>query len=464
MQSVRWAMLTAVVTLWSSVTSTAAPPPPDWWRFLPKAEQNNFWYAQNEKSPIVFVFIHGIFSNSRSCWLYEPADKNPAGAAYWPQLLVTDPALQQPSIYLAGFYTQLDSGKYDMVQAAQELIDALKADRVLEGRSQVIFVGHSTGGIMARYLLTHHSEQFVDKKIGLLLMASPSMGSKLANLGSIPARFLDQQLGRQLEWNSPFLVQLDRDFRALLHDKKTLQIEGREVLEHKFVIKSMFLPSRTVVVEEASGSRYFGPARIIPESDHHSVVKPKNAQDAVHKILVAFYEEHFSPFTKPSQQSLQAQLREAAREIEANPKDAFAFGKRAQAYSELEQLQNALDAYNTALKLYPEYFAAMQGRAIVHAKLKKFDEALADINAAQALLPDHPGPYLMRAMFRQAAAEQTDAASAQRSLHESALGDFSLALERQPKAETLIRTLRAKSLHALGRTEEASAKTPTQKK
>ncbi|MFO1022799.1 MAG: hypothetical protein U0903_19205 [Planctomycetales bacterium] len=440
-----------------SVPTSAAPHYPEWWKYLPRADQNNVWYAQNKDSRTVFIFIHGVFSSSRSCWLYESPDKDPMKCAYWPQLLVEDAALHRPSIYLAGFYTKLNSGRYDMAQAAQELIESLKADRVLEGRREVIFVGHSTGGIMARYLLTHHSEQFTGKKIGLLLMASPSMGSKLANIGHIPAKFMDQQLGMQLEWNSPFLVQLDRDFRALLHDKRTLQIEGKEVIENKFVIESSLIPTRTVVVEEASGSRYFGPARMIGGSDHHSIVKPQSAEDPIHKVLVAFYLERFSPDGKKSQQQLEAQLLEADREIDRNPKDAFAYHKRGQACLGLERLQNALQALDRAIELYPHYFDALQERAIVHARLQQFDRAMTDINAAHDVLPDHPTPYVLRGMFRQSMAEQENDLVRKKELHEAALEDLSLGMRMQTNIGAIVHPLRAKSLQALGRTEEAQA-------
>lgn len=450
----RLGFLVATLMLCAPLPKLEASPPPDWWRFLPRADKNNVWYAQNKDSQTVFVFIHGIFSSSRSCWLYESPDKDQSRSAYWPQLVVTDPALERPSIYLAGFYTKLDAGQYDMAHAAQEIVDALKTDRVLHEKRQIIFVGHSTGGIMARYVLAHHSELFLDKDVGLLLMASPSTGSKLASLGHIPAKFLDQQLGQQLEWNSQFLKQLDRDFRALLHEKKSLKIEGREVIENKSVVHAPLL-SRVVVVEEASGSRYFGPARMIGGSDHHSIVKPQDIEDPIHKVLVGFYLEHFSPQKEKSVAALEAQLREADRNLERNPKDPFAYRKRASAYREQNQLQNALRAYDSAIALYPQYFEALQERATVQARLRRFDAALADINTAHEILPDHPGPYLLRAMIQQDAAQHEEGLSQRQTRHEAALADLSLALRMQPKMAPLVQGLRAKSLQALGRTEEA---------
>lgn len=46
---------------------------------------------------------------------------------------------------------------------------------------KIIFIGHSTGGIVARYILESRVDLFKDKKIGLALYASPSLGSKMAN-------------------------------------------------------------------------------------------------------------------------------------------------------------------------------------------------------------------------------------------------------------------------------------------
>ena len=201
-------------------------------------------------------------------------------------------------------------------------------------------------------------------------------------------------------------MQLDRDFRALLHDKKTLRIEGREVLEHKFVIRSMLLaPAGRWGCGGGVRFAVLRTAQMIAESDHHSVVKPRNADDPVHKVRV--FCGRLPPLARPAAAVVAgAASAEADRAIEANPKDAFAYTEHGEAYAQLEQLQNALEAFHTALKLYPDTLRALQGRGSFYAKMKKFDEALEDIDAARSGYLLRNRPYLMPVMFRRSAAEQ----------------------------------------------------------
>jgi hypothetical protein len=98
------------------------------------------WYGDTEKNPsdTVFVLVHGIFSDSRGCWLYDDK-KDPSKNEYWPHLITTDDRLEHPSIYLGGYYTALDAGPYDARQAAKELRDALTRDGVLQKR-RILFI------------------------------------------------------------------------------------------------------------------------------------------------------------------------------------------------------------------------------------------------------------------------------------------------------------------------------------
>src|SRR5262245_9452550 len=187
---------------------------------IPEDRNNNFWYVRPPADTAV-VFIHGIFSNSRSCWLHKDREKK----VFWPDLIRTDGRLGTVSIYLAGYYTAIDAGDFPISQCAREVLDALgrqDADGtppVLDSPS-IVFVCHSTGGIVARYLLERHAERFRDKTVGLALIASPSLGSGWANLGSAAAWYYNNRLGLQLRWNDATLDDLHGRFKDLVYKRK----------------------------------------------------------------------------------------------------------------------------------------------------------------------------------------------------------------------------------------------------
>ena len=74
---------------------------------IPDGRDNNFWYVYNNSDTVV-VFVHGIFSNSRTCWLHTRGGLT----VFWPDLIRADHRFEAPSIYLAGYYTAIDAGDF----------------------------------------------------------------------------------------------------------------------------------------------------------------------------------------------------------------------------------------------------------------------------------------------------------------------------------------------------------------
>lgn len=108
---------------------------------------NRGWYMANDSST-VFVFVHGIFSNSRDCW-------TSTSGVYWPQLLRADPRFGGPSIYLGTYYTDFSSGLYRVSDAAAELLSYMRVKdprgrMPLLDKQNIVFVAHSTGGLVVR--------------------------------------------------------------------------------------------------------------------------------------------------------------------------------------------------------------------------------------------------------------------------------------------------------------------------
>ena len=273
---------------------------------LPSDTRRNYWYLFNE-SKTVLIFIHGIFSNCKECWTYENPD-DASDRVFWPDLIAEDLRLDAPSIFLAGYATSLSSGDLKIKDAARDIFDGLRL-RDDQGRSaplakqNLIFIGHSTGGIIARYMLQRFKEEFVDKTVGIILLASPSLGSIYANRLSLLARFYNQQLGLQLRWGGEALDDLDDRFKEMVYEQQIPRMLGKEGYEHYFILRQMFprwtqslLPNWRKVVSKESAGRYFGPPQLLSETDHFSAVKPNDVNHSSHRLLVNFWEDFKSKF------------------------------------------------------------------------------------------------------------------------------------------------------------------------
>lgn len=190
---------------------------------------------------------------------------------------------------MADFYTSLNSNDYGVKDCSKEVFqqllrtDANNNPPPIE-KKNLVFITHSTGGIVARYMLEAKSDHFTKNKVGLCLYASPSFGSKLASgLGAI-CSFFNHKLAQELQWGSAILEDLDARFFELL-DMDKLSISGMEAYENK----APFIPFTSKrVVEKASAARYFGSRTLVANSDHSSIVKPETMSCQSHQILLDF--------------------------------------------------------------------------------------------------------------------------------------------------------------------------------
>jgi len=268
----------------------------------PRARSRNSWYYFN-RSETVFIFIHGIFSDCKSCWTHQSA-VDPSNVVFWPDLIINDSRLDTPSIFLGGYETSLSSGDLRIKDAARDVLDAMRMED-FQGRPapfekrNIVFIGHSTGGIVARYLLERFKEQFADKTVGLVLLASPSLGSIYANKLRALAKFYSQELGLQLQWGGEDLADLDDRFKDLVYENKIPRLLGVEAYEHYFILRNSlfpgfiepFIPNRRKVVSALSAARYFGAPRLLSGTDHFSAAKPDSVDHSSHKLLVNFWSD-----------------------------------------------------------------------------------------------------------------------------------------------------------------------------
>lgn len=125
--------------------------------------------------------------------------------------------------------------------------------------------------------------------MGLVLIASPSYGSRWANRLKWLAGIYRNRLGKQLRWASWNLQDLDSRFKNLVYEKRIPGLVGVEAYENRFIINRKLLPNTTYIVDEESAGRYFGAPVLLRDTDHFSTVKPDGISHPAHETLVDFY-------------------------------------------------------------------------------------------------------------------------------------------------------------------------------
>lgn len=238
--------------------------------------------------------MHGIFSNSEDCWTSQDG-------IYWPELLKEDKRFGDPSVYLGGYYTDFSSGLYRISDAANELLSYLRV-RDPDGRSpalersNIVFVAHSTGGLVVRYLIERNQDLFKEKNVGVVLLASPSRGSAWSNRLKWLRELFGNKMAGQLARDNDFIMDLDARFADLVSQKKLPGLVGIDAFENKFIIPGIIFNDTHVVTAQDSAS-YFGSYKIIPKSDHFSIAKPNSHSHPSHQLLWDFYETTYRPLT-----------------------------------------------------------------------------------------------------------------------------------------------------------------------
>lgn len=263
--------------------------------------ENNTWFHYEEKSTTAIVFVHGLLSSADSCWRAK-------AGTFWPQIVKEDSNFNGASIYLAGYHTTPTSGKYDIAQCALELSGALFTEGVNRRAPiafpRILFITHSLGGIVTRRMLEQNVLRFRHCELGLVLMASPSLGSGYAKALARLANLYGHKVAAELLPESDSLKDIDDRFRAARDDGRFSSLVGAEAVEHKGLATSRFLPQIfPPIVDGRSASRYFGAERIIADTDHFSIVKPDGPNSPSHQFLVQFIQSKF-PMTAPSNESL----------------------------------------------------------------------------------------------------------------------------------------------------------------
>ena len=285
------------------------------------------WWYRCADGDTVVVFVHGGASDNLEEWQNTEARGFTGGrllqkafwirspltgpADYWPWRIAEDRRFDGASIVLAGYYTSILTGLYGVDDAAEEWFRYLRTPHPATGRAvldyrRILFVAHSAGGVIARYVLAKYPGAFADKRIGLLLAASGATGTKLLDEppGSVVVVLLVHRLGWQLRTGSDLLGRVDACFRRVRNDRgRGFELAGIEIAETKPYGADAcddpgFLGLPYVVTPEQAIVHFLGPPSRPLDAivdgrricfDHETLVRPTAVRREPHDVLAAFY-------------------------------------------------------------------------------------------------------------------------------------------------------------------------------
>lgn len=107
--------------------------------------------------------------------------------------------------------------------------------------------------------------------------------------------------------------------------------------------------------------------------------------------------------------------------IKNNPNDANALNLRGAAFGQAGDYQRAIDDFNAALSINPEFPQAYANRALIHVRIKQMPQAVADYDRAISIDPNYAPAYVGRGnVFKL------------QKNYPRAIADFTRAIEIQP--------------------------------
>lgn len=234
-------------------------------------------WVKKECNSTVIVFVHGVLSSNSAAW------RNKLGLS-WPKVVADDPEIDSADVYTFDYNTSFFSGTYRLGDAVSAMSEYFNLDGIL-AYENLIFVCHSMGGIVARKFIVESALELKNKsiRIGLFLIASPSLGSNYANWLSPLAKLVRHSQADALRFSqtNAWLLDLDKEFLNL-KESQELELFGKELIEDKFILPGLM---REQVVTPISGARYFGRPFKVPNSDHSSIATIDNNSSIQHRLL-----------------------------------------------------------------------------------------------------------------------------------------------------------------------------------
>lgn len=268
------ALLSAIFVALTLACSTAPPPA------VPSVAAKMPGYVHQESgNRRVIIFVHGVIGDGRSTWT------DAHHHTYFPELVAGDPAFEDADVWVYDFPSPMFGMSYDIDEVAVDLKRRLTADDVLKTHEQFVFVAHSMGGLVVRAFLLQNQKLLGERVPMIYFFATPTIGSGLANIGTLISSNPQIANMRKLRTADPGVLGIYANHWAGSPFHQRTRSYCAYERERTF---GMY------VVERASASHL---CTAVPDpilKDHIEIVKPSGTDDVSYVAFRNAYRETFS--------------------------------------------------------------------------------------------------------------------------------------------------------------------------
>ncbi|OCH28947.1 hypothetical protein A6E12_08705 [Aliivibrio fischeri] len=234
------------------------------------------------------VFIHGLGGHYGNTWISSTPEKD-----FWPNWLSED--IDNIAIWSVGYLNPISrwgSPKaMHFTDRAKDILHRLNQEPLF-GDGEIIFVGHSMGGLMIKQMF-HYADRSIElqrimgRVTKVSFLATPHRGSSGADLADrLRIIALPSVATASLLKNDPNLRELNDWYRAWVRNRN---------IDHLILMENQSCKRFLTIVTPDSADPGLNTEALLVDADHLSITKLTNKQSQIYQYIKAFVVKETKP-------------------------------------------------------------------------------------------------------------------------------------------------------------------------
>jgi pimeloyl-ACP methyl ester carboxylesterase len=248
------------------------------------------------------IFLHGLGGDAKKTW---EATKDEA--SLWPAWLAQD--IEGLAVYSVGYEASVsgwNGSAMELTDRAANVLNLLLVKPNLE-TGQLIFAGHSLGGLVIKQVLRKAADEATDRAAALsfiervrkvAFLATPHVGADLAGWGDRLRVFIRPSAAtRSLLRNDSHLRDLNLWYRRWSKQRG---------IDHLILTETKTTSVFGMIVKPDSSDPGLSSEPIPIDTDHINIVKPASRESETYQLVLNFIERHTERPVSPEEIKIDA--------------------------------------------------------------------------------------------------------------------------------------------------------------